>query len=289
MSFVSVDADKCILCGSCVQVCVRRIFSLSDEALTLSQPENCILCGHCKAVCPEDAVSLPGLNAAEFATAPGSDRLPAPDILMNLFRKRRSTRLYKQTPVEKEKLEQIIAAGRFAPTGGNLQATRYVVVHTPEKMAQIRRMTIDSLAQTAENMEKAIASSSGNTAAPVAADRMQVYLQMFKNAAEEYKNGVDRILWNAPALIVFHVSNLIEKPGVDVGLAGMQMALMAEALGLGSCFIGLLIMAANGSKDLRKALMIPDDHQMVTSMVCGYPDVDYARVVSRNPAKVRYL
>ena len=286
MEFINVDPDRCILCGSCEEVCVRRIFTVTGSALTLTSPESCILCGHCKAVCPADAVNLPALDAEEFIPAPEKTDLPNPDMLMNLFRARRSTRVYKDAPVEKEKLEQIIQAGRFAPTGGNLQAQRYIVVHTPEKMNHIRGLAIHALARQAREMEAAMAASPQDR---LAGNRMMTYMQMFKKAEEDYQNGIDRILWNAPALIVIHVSRLVENPGVDVGLAGMQMALMAESLGLGSCFIGMIVMAANQSAELRQALLLPENHQMVTSLVCGYPDVSYSRLVSRNKAKVRWL
>ena len=289
MELITVDQEKCILCGACASVCVRQIFDASEDALKLNAPETCILCGHCKAVCPEDAIDLPALDSSEFVPTPGTAQMPSPDMLMNLFRKRRSTRIYKNQPVEKEKLEQIIQSGRFAPTGGNLQALRYVVVHTPEKMALIRAMVIQTLSQNAKDMEKAMSTAPTDQKGLFAQDRMLLYFEMFKNAEEEFKNGIDRILWNAPVLIGVHVSKIIEKPGVDVGLAGMQMALMAESLGLGSCFIGLILPAVNGSDELKEALMIPKDHQLVTSMVCGYPDISYDRLVSRNPAKARFL
>ena len=289
MEPIKVDLEKCILCGTCASVCVRQIFDASEDPLKLTAPETCILCGHCKAVCPEDAIDIPALDGDEFVPAPGNEQLPSPDMLMALFRKRRSTRIYKNRPVEKEKLEKIIQAGRFAPTGGNLQATRYVVVHTPEKMEEIRAMAIKTLAQTARDMEKAMAGAPEDQQASFAQTRMYTYYQMFKKAEEEYQNGIDRLLWNAPVLIGIHVSKVIEKPGVDVGLAGMQMALMAESLGLGSCFIGLILSAVNTSAPLREMLMIPEDHQMVTSMVCGYPDISFERLVSRNTAKARYI
>ncbi|MBU4317978.1 MAG: nitroreductase family protein [Proteobacteria bacterium] len=289
MNTININSDKCILCGTCEEVCVRRIFSLAENALTLTEPESCILCGHCKAACPEDAIEIPALDPSEFLPVPQKDEIPAPAMLMNLFRVRRSTRIYKDMPVEREKLEQIIQAARFAPTGGNLQALRYVVVHTPEKVKAVRGLTIKALTQYGKTLEKAMENAPEDQKAAMTGNRMVNYLQMFKRAEADYEKGMDRILWDAPALIVTHVSNLVENPGVDVGLAGMQMALMAESLGLGSCFIGLLIMAATYSRELRGELMIPENHKTVTSLVCGYPDITYQTLVGRNKEKVRWL
>ena len=50
---------------------------------------------------------------------------------------RRSTRNYKPTPVEPEKLARIIDAGRYAPSGGNSQTNRFFVVQKQEIIADI--------------------------------------------------------------------------------------------------------------------------------------------------------
>ena len=70
MDTVKIDFDRCIVCGSCVNVCVREIFDDSGDTLRLDRPEMCILCGHCKAVCTEDAIDIPSLDAEEFVGAP---------------------------------------------------------------------------------------------------------------------------------------------------------------------------------------------------------------------------
>ena len=53
---------------------------------------------------------------------------------------RRSCRAYTDKQVEPEKLEQIIEAGRFAPTGGGRQPVHFVVVQDPQVIAQLSRM-----------------------------------------------------------------------------------------------------------------------------------------------------
>ena len=145
MTKVLIDKDRCTMCGLCIPVCVRRILEPGDEAVFVTDPSHCILCGHCKAVCPEDAPQLPPLNPDEFGPIPEKEGCIQPDALMTLFRSRRSTRNFKDDPVEKEKLEQIIDAGRFAPTGGNLQPVHFTVMYTEEQVDRIRRLTIDVL------------------------------------------------------------------------------------------------------------------------------------------------
>ncbi|MDR1730837.1 MAG: nitroreductase family protein [Synergistaceae bacterium] len=55
----------------------------------------------------------------------------------NVLNKRYSVRSFASTPVEKEKLDAILEAGRTAPTAGNLQPHRIRVVQKPEELAKI--------------------------------------------------------------------------------------------------------------------------------------------------------
>lgn len=50
---------------------------------------------------------------------------------MNMFemiKTRRSTRNFKEKDVEKEKLDQMIEAARYAPSGGNNQSSHFIVI-----------------------------------------------------------------------------------------------------------------------------------------------------------------
>jgi nitroreductase len=52
---------------------------------------------------------------------------------LDLVKKRRSIRKYKPDPVPAEDLEYVLEAGRLAPSWGNRQCWKYIVVTDPEK------------------------------------------------------------------------------------------------------------------------------------------------------------
>ncbi len=56
----------------------------------------------------------------------------------SLLHSRYSVRSYLDTPVEAEKLAQILAAARLAPTAANRQPFRIVVVQDPQQLAKFR-------------------------------------------------------------------------------------------------------------------------------------------------------
>ena len=60
---------------------------------------------------------------------------------LTLIKTRHSTRKFSDKPVEKEKLEQIIEAGRFAPSGGNNQTTHFIVIQDKAVLSELARIT----------------------------------------------------------------------------------------------------------------------------------------------------
>jgi len=56
--------------------------------------------------------------------------------LLDLIRTRSSIRTFIDKPVEDDKIAQILEAGRWAPTGGNKQPWRFVVVRDKKKQAE---------------------------------------------------------------------------------------------------------------------------------------------------------
>lgn len=53
---------------------------------------------------------------------------------LSLAQKRYAVRSYLPKPVEAEKLERILEAGRVAPTAKNTQPFRFLVVQHPERL-----------------------------------------------------------------------------------------------------------------------------------------------------------
>lgn len=57
-----------------------------------------------------------------------------------LISERYSVRAYQTTPVEEEKLKQVLEAARLAPTAANLQPFQIIVIHTQGRQAELERI-----------------------------------------------------------------------------------------------------------------------------------------------------
>jgi nitroreductase len=60
--------------------------------------------------------------------------------ILTLLKSRRSVRVYQDKPVPQDLLLQILEAGRWAPTGANLQPWHFIVVTDPETRKEIGKV-----------------------------------------------------------------------------------------------------------------------------------------------------
>lgn len=53
---VNVDADKCVGCGECVDVCPVEVYELNDGKSVPAHEEECLGCESCVEVCEANAI-----------------------------------------------------------------------------------------------------------------------------------------------------------------------------------------------------------------------------------------
>jgi len=110
MSLLIVDETKCRQDGFCANDCPRALIRLkvkqSYPELVPGGDQDCIICGHCVAVCPHGAMRHAKIPFEDFP-------LIQKELVINeaqavqFLRSRRSIRLFKDRPVEKEKIRNL--------------------------------------------------------------------------------------------------------------------------------------------------------------------------------------
>lgn len=127
---------------------------------------------------------------------------------------RRSVRKYKETPVERCKLQKIVECGINAPSGMNKQPWQVRVVDSREY--------IDGITGVFRKANPRMADDAS-----------------FKN-----------MFRNAPA-VIFIASPADGSGQLDCGLLGENMILAAQSMGLGTCCLGGPVAFMNGNADAK--------------------------------------
>ncbi|MDR1621046.1 MAG: 4Fe-4S binding protein [Synergistaceae bacterium] len=55
---LSLDAEKCVGCGKCAEVCPHGVFDVADQRARIVQKDLCMECGACALNCPSEAIEV---------------------------------------------------------------------------------------------------------------------------------------------------------------------------------------------------------------------------------------
>lgn len=190
--------------------------------------------------------------------------------LIDCIKSRRSIREYLNKPVEKNTIEQIIQAGKYAPSAENTQPWRFIVITDPKMICEISKDTKKEINQLLK------------------------WRYLYRIRYPELKNretlkflygvsmaGQDSIFFNAPVLI-FIVTEKKRFYDESCACCAENMMLAAHALGLGSCWIGLAHFI-DLNKELSKKIGIHDGHHISAALIFGHPDGSIGKPSIRKP------
>lgn len=279
MDTISVNKDRCILCGACVDTCPAHIFFDDEKEIKTRHPDYCIGCGHCAAVCPEDAVVHSGLDLSSFIPAPNGPGV-TPDLLTAFLRSRRSCRAYLDKEVPKELLERLIDMARYAPTGHNAQNVAFVVVSDRPTIKKLSGLAAEFYGNLALMIEK-----SPDQFTPFVRDM----LPGFQRNYEFYKAGKDRIFRGAPVVCLLYASADNRSSGDNCALASLHIVLTAHASGLGSCINGYFVSAAEYVPEIKEILKIPAADKIYGCVALGWPAHHFVKLPARKEAEVTFI
>ena len=282
MPDIVVDQERCTRCGACVAVCAAaQVFELGEEAAEVVRPEDCWLCGHCVAVCPVDAVRH---SAYPLDECPRIRSLPSYEELVGALRERRSLRVYRDKPVPRETVRQLVDVSRWAPSATNQQVVDWVALGDPARIAQLRAEVVATVGRLAGLLQNRLL-------------RPFLYLVLdnddvreavesaddFEQLVEEHADGRDLIFYDAPVVLAAHVPKGTYFAREDAVYAAYNLMLAAERLGLGTCHIGYVNVALERNQELQRIVGLARDRQIEVVLTLGYPRFQFRRALPRRP------
>jgi nitroreductase/NAD-dependent dihydropyrimidine dehydrogenase PreA subunit len=264
----TIDHEKCSRDGLCVADCPAGIIAMTERGPVpvAGAKQMCINCGHCVAVCPHGALALATMPLEQCPALPDGWHLE-PGRMEQLLKGRRSVRSYRQEPVPREVLARVIDMARYAPTAGNAQALHWTVIHDASEVRRSAEAVIDWLREASQTPPMAWAGT----------------------LVTDWDRGMDPVCRSAPHLILVHAPAEPAQMAVANGAIALTFAeLAAVSYGLGTCWAGFVMMAADRSEAVAAALRLPAGHKLLGGMMIGYPKVNYHRIPLRDEAKLAW-
>jgi len=284
--------EKCIKCKLCIEVCPVNIIEIDENALVNFIPERkkiCLECGQCMAICSSNAVKIP-----KYSYETDLEELPKDSFNFQEYKDfvstRRSIRNFKDKPVEKETLEQLLEVLQYAPYGAEPNKVEISIINNRKKIEEILPPIENFLDDIIKWVDSPIVSR----------------IIKFKKGIETYntlKNHLypmsklenyklkfgDRITRGAPVLIVFLADKGAEEHTHNALIYATYVMFAIHSMGLGATLNGIVPAAINKVDELRKVFNIPDNHEAVISIMCGYPKYKYNKIIKRESKKINWI
>lgn len=178
--------------------------------------------------------------------------------VIKTIQERRAVRKYQDKAVSKDIIEQLIEAGRMAPSALGKEPWKFYIVTAKEdiKLYSTEILKESSHSLTSLGFKKAV----------------ETIISGIKHIATviDFLKAEDPVFHGAPVVIFITAQKEDEWAALDIGMCSQNIMLAAKSLGLDSCPIGF-------AKFIEKTnhyskLGIPKDEQVHLAIIVGYGD-----------------
>lgn len=205
---------------------------------------------------------------------------------------RRSVRLYKKEQVPEFMVKRILEAGRFAPSAGNYQPWKFIVLRDTEVINGITE-TVASSCRTFRAMidyrregyswlrplTKLVTRLRYNDLHPMPFTAISLIA--------EGKIG----LWHGAPTVIIILKDIrgAANPDLDCGIAGQNMVLAAHSMGLGTCWVGFAKLALEYNPKWKRRLGISYPYRFANSLAVGWPRGNPDGMIARQTHEVDWF
>jgi nitroreductase len=222
--------------------------------------------------------------------------LPASEVggeaFHNFVLNRRSIRVFRDQPLPRELLQQIVDIISTAPMGFPPHKVEVTVVQNRSTIEQALPIIVrmyENLGQRMKNPFIRAMIKRRTTPEAFNSLRNHVLPSMAYRLPDMKAGGADTITRGAPAMLLFHAQRAPDDHTPDAWIALTYGLLASHALGLGATAISLVPPIVERSPELRALFQIPPENEVVACMILGYPRVRYQRGIRRELAGVHWI
>lgn len=280
-------SDNCTTCGNCVKVCPSFVYEDVDTAIQPTGANRCILCGHCIASCPVDAI-----NVAELAES--TEFTPINSVIDSgnfeqWLKNRRSIRNFENREISSEIMEKVLKWGESAPRAHNSDGFELIIVQNPELLTQIEQTLVNGIADLMKSLrDKDKRQQMVAKFGDAKVNTWRKMLPELRFIMGKINEGKLKLMHNAPALLVAVSDKSQIQTDISAQLMLHQISLGAHYHGLGSCWLGFLMIVDEYSSNIIELLNVNSTLKIAGALVLGYQEVKYFKGISRT-IRTKYL
>ncbi len=194
---------------------------------------------------------------------------------------RRSVRNFKEKPVPETLIRRVLEAGRFAPSAGNCQPWRFIVVtdraliHEMDEAIYAGLSMLYNLYKNDEMVKNLAVAYEADPTPGVYDPRI-----VLGGLGSVARRSGPVFLNSSAVILIAGDERAISGPEINIGICGQNMNLVANSLGIKSCWVGFS-QVINLLPPLKEKLGIEYPWKVVSSLVLGYPRFKQEGIVPR--------
>jgi nitroreductase len=206
---------------------------------------------------------------------------------------RRSIRKFKGEPLPDAMIRRILEAGRFAPSAGNCQPWKFIVVRSPQILAEMEKDAVRMAKLLMWLLDYTRSRPRRVFLAPFA----KLVIRLLPNQLHPVPFGLlqqiarDKtpVFHGAPTIVLLLEDRRgVSSPSLDVGICGENMVLAAHSLGAGTCWLGMVKLLTYYPK-WRRLFGIKYPYRLNDGIALGWPAGKYDGHVPREVQLVQWL
>lgn len=308
----TIDFSKCTSCMQCEAICTNSRVIIQNDS---GRPEfrydgKCIYCGHCLAICPEGAITFTPTDAvstqenAYYAKTLEQNAGESPlnsNVVFNFLCAARSNRIFLNQTVEHEKLETVVDAMVRSASAGNEQNRNFYVISNPDTLGRLEQAIEAHFEKKLKAIRNPVSRalflffgalragrqniSALETSKMPLKKRYALMQAILRDALPKHGSAFS-YLKQAPVLILItrgEKDSSMHKSFYrgDACIAATYGLLMAKALRLASCWMGLAEIAFSQNAQLGQLVKLKPGERVDAAVALGYSDLIWRRMPPR--------
>ena len=209
---------------------------------------------------------------------------------------RRSIRKYKRRQVPPHLIRRMLEMGRYAPSQGNCQPWKFVVVRDADMIKGMEDFCVAECKKLSLGLDYA-RYQRGTVKYFVTRAKAKLFNRLQPNMLHpvpmtvltSIADGRFAVFHRAPTVILLLMDKRgVGTPEIDIGICGTNIVLAAQSFGLGTCWVGFSKLL-NQSREWRARLGVESPFEITEGITVGYPIGEPTRPIARDTHEIAWF